>query len=76
MMPESNKAYLDEIGRLTKGYFLHNNMDRKGVINRGFERIPSSSYPIDVEKFILLSKSFDPFHAHFGDYKEFLYKLK
>ena len=50
-------------------------MDRKGVINRGFERIPASEYPIDKHKFVLLSKNYDLFHGHFGDYKEFLYKI-
>jgi putative sugar O-methyltransferase len=76
MLPETNKAYLEQIERTTKHYFLHNNMDRKGVINRGFERIPASEYPIDKNKYILLNKNYDLFHSHFGDYKEFLYKIK
>lgn len=75
MMPDANARYIQEISRTTKGYFLHNNMDRSGVINRGFERIPASKYPIQDSDYILLSKNYDLFHAHNGDYKEFLYKV-
>ncbi|MFZ6011473.1 MAG: putative sugar O-methyltransferase [Bacteroidota bacterium] len=75
MPPETNAAYINEISRITKSYFFHNNMDRKGVVNRGFERIPASMYPIDPKKFTLLSAHYDLFHGHFGDYKEFLYKV-
>jgi len=75
MSPEANKRYIAEIARITKGFFLHNNMDRKGVVNRGFERIPASEYPISEEHFILLNKNYDLFHSHLGDYKEFLYKV-
>lgn len=74
MSLESNKAYLNEIARIGRKYFLHNNMDRKGVINRGFERIPSSSFDIP-NNFRKLHVSYDPFHAHVGDYKEFLYEI-
>lgn len=73
---EVNKEYINQIARLTKSFFLHNNMDRKGVINRGFERIPGSEYPIDPDFFISLYKNYDMFHSHNGDYKEFLYKLR
>lgn len=75
MPPKTNEAYLNDIARLTRSYFLHNNMDRKGVINRGSERIPASEYPIDPQRFALLSKHYDLFHAHHGDYKEFLYRV-
>ncbi|EKD29069.1 MAG: hypothetical protein ACD_79C00090G0009 [uncultured bacterium] len=74
MSPETNKAYIKEIARTTKYYFLHNNMDRKGVKNRGFNRIPASEYPIDKRQFKILYKNYDLFHSHFGDYKEFLYQ--
>lgn len=73
MPKEVNHTYLHQIARLTKNYFLHNNMDRSGIINRGFERIPASKFPIDENKFTLLYQNYDLFHSHFGDYKEFLY---
>lgn len=75
MSKSANEHYLDQISRLTKGYFLHNNMDRTGVVNRGSERIPASKYPISEQKFKLLMKGYDVFHAHNGDYKEFLYQV-
>ena len=76
MPPETMQAYLGEIHRLSLHFFLHNNMDRLGVINRGFERTPASQFPIDSNKFTLIAKNYDLFHSHFGDYKEFLYGLK
>lgn len=76
MTLEANKEYLANIYRLTKAFFQHNNMDRKGVVNRGFERIPASEYPINDNQFILINKNYDLFHSHFGDYKEFLYQIK
>jgi hypothetical protein len=66
--------YLAQASRLVRGYLLHNNMDRQGVVNRGFERTPASQYPLDVSRFKLLSKSFDLFHGHSGDYREWLYQ--
>lgn len=75
MPRDVNKEYIKQIYRLTKSYFLHNNMDRKGVVNRGFERIPASEYPISEKEFVLLAKNYDIFHSHMGDYKEFLYKV-
>lgn len=69
-------VYLKIISLATRRFFLHNNMDRKGVINRGFERIPASDYPIDSELFKCLYKTFDLFHGHLGDYREFLYEKK
>lgn len=75
MPPQVNAAYLERIQKITKSYFLHNNMDRKGVVNRGHERIPSSEYPLDEKHFTLLYKSFDQFHGFSGDYKEFLYQI-
>ena len=67
--------YLGQIRRLTRGYLLHNNMDRKGVVNRGFERTPASEFPTSQHGFQLLSSHYDLFHAHFGDYKEYLYAV-
>jgi putative sugar O-methyltransferase len=75
MSKSANEHYINQISRLTKGYFLHNNMDRAGVVNRGSERIPASTYPINENQFKLLMKSYDVFHAHNGDYKEFLYQV-
>ncbi len=66
--------YMDQIHRCVRHYFLHNNMDRAGVVNRGYERIPSTRYPIDREVFKQLYKDFDLFHGHDGDYRQVLYQ--
>lgn len=71
---ESLSEYLRQVQRVVKSYFLHNNMDRRGVINRGFERIPASEYPVDTTVFKRLYKQFDLFHGKEGDYREFLYQ--
>jgi len=74
-MPKpTSTEYIKCIEKICKLYFLHNNMDRKGVINRGFERTPASEYRINNEAFKLIYKQFDLFHGHEGDYKEFLYR--
>lgn len=74
MPPATNREYIQQVQRLVRRYFLHNNMDRSGVVNRGFERIPASSYPIDSKALGLVYKTFDLFHGHDGDYREFLYR--
>ena len=66
--------YLRIIERTVRHYFLHNNMDRTGVFNRGCERIPASSFPIDTRVLKLIYKHFDLFHGQGGDYREFLYE--
>jgi hypothetical protein len=68
------EAYLGVIERTVRHYFLHNNMDRKGVVNRDYERIPSSSFPVDTRVLKLVYKHFDLFHGQAGDYREFLYE--
>lgn len=74
MPVETLTEYLNQITRCVKSYLLHNNMDRRGVVNRGFERIPASDYPIDSQRWKRLYKKFDLFHGHQGDYREFLYQ--
>jgi putative sugar O-methyltransferase len=68
--------YLRHVERACRGYFLHNNMDRPGVFNRGHERVPCSQYPISPAKFKVLYKRYDLFqqlHAgRDGDYREVL----
>lgn len=39
------REYIQNIERSCRGYFLYNNMDREGVVNRGHERVPCSQYP-------------------------------
>jgi len=69
-------VYLDEIARCTRRYFLHHNMDRRGVFNRGFERIPASAFPVDGARLKLIARNFDLFHGQTGDYREFLYQRR
>lgn len=70
--------YIAQIERCCRGYFLHNNMDRKNVFNLGFERIPCSEYPIGNDKFKTIYKRYDLFQRkHYGkdgDYREVLYQ--
>lgn len=72
------ERYLDRIGTACRGYFLHNNMDRPGVVNEGHERVPASRYPLPPETFKLLYKRYDLFQQKHsgrdGDYREFLYE--
>lgn len=66
--------YFQHLQRTLSGYFLHNNMDKKGVVNRAHERIPCSDYPIDPAKLKLLYKKHDLFQGYEGDYRECLYQ--
>lgn len=68
------QEYMRHVHRAVRDYFLHNNMDRRGVVNRGFERIPASDYPIDESELKRIYKRFDLFHGLQGDYREFLYQ--
>ena len=74
MPVETLTEYLQQVGRTTRKYLLHNNMDRRRVINRGHERNPASEYPIDASTWKRIYKKFDLFHGHQGDYREFLYE--
>jgi hypothetical protein len=68
--------YIRNIERTCRGYFLYNNMDREGVLNRGHERVPCSKYPIPTEHFKQLYKRYDTFQrlhsGRDGDYREVL----
>jgi putative sugar O-methyltransferase len=70
------REYLGHIERACRGYFLYNNMDREGVVNRGHERVPCSQYPISPTKFKTLYKRYDLFQERHsgrdGDYREVL----
>lgn len=72
------EEYLNRIVCSTRSYFLHNNMDRGGVVNKGYERTPASHYPIPAGTFKLLGKRYDLFQQKHsgrdGDYREFLYE--
>lgn len=76
--PPALKEYIGQIERVCRGYFLHNNMDRAGVVNLGYERTPASRYPVSPGRFKLLYKRYDMFQRlHYGrdgDYREFLYQ--
>jgi putative sugar O-methyltransferase len=70
--------YLKRIAIGCRHYFLHNNMDRPGVVNEGYERTPGSRYPFPDGAFKLLYKHYDMFQQKHsgrdGDYREFLYQ--
>jgi putative sugar O-methyltransferase len=70
--------YLGRIAIATRHYFLHNNMDRAGVINEGHERTPGSQYPFPAGALKLIGKHYDLFQQKHsgrdGDYREFLYQ--
>ena len=70
------RVYLQNIERACGGYFLYNNMDREGVVNRGHERVPCSQYPFSPGTFKTLYKRYDLFQERHsgrdGDYREVL----
>lgn len=72
------EQYLKRVAIATRHYFLHNNMDRPGVVNEGHERTPGSRYPFPSGAFKLLYKHYDLFQQKHsgrdGDYREFLYQ--
>lgn len=72
------EQYLKKISSACRNYFLHNNMDRVGVVNVGFERTPASQYPFPPNVFKCLYKKYDLFQQKHsgrdGDYREFLYQ--
>lgn len=72
------EAYIRTIQSACTSYFLHNNMDRVGVVNAGFERTPASAFPVSQQSFKLIYKKYDLFQQKHsgphGDYREFLYQ--
>lgn len=68
------EEYIRQIERVTRGYFLHNNVDREGVVNRGHPRTPCSRYPIRPSLFKTLYKKYDLYQQSAGDYREVLYQ--
>ena len=68
------EEYIRQIERCCKGFFLHNNVDRAGVVNRGHERIPCSRYPINPRIFKNIYIKHDTFQGQGGDYRECLYE--
>jgi putative sugar O-methyltransferase len=67
-------ALLERIHVIAGEWFVHHNMDRAGVINRGFERIPASTFAIDPATLPRIATGFDPFHGPDGDYRWFLHR--
>lgn len=74
MRPETMSAYIGMLPERCRGYFLQNNVDRVGVVNRGFERTPCSEYPIDKSAFKTVYFKFDTFQGPAGDYRESLHQ--
>lgn len=68
------EEYIRQIERVTRRYFLHNNVDREGVVNRGYSRTPCSRYPISASVFKMIYKKFDLYQQSSGDYREVLYE--
>ena len=74
MRMEAVEEYMRRIAVSGRRYFLQNNVDRVGVVNRGFERIPCSRFPLDRELFRTLYHRFDTFQGPEGDYRESLHE--
>lgn len=68
--------YFTQINRVGERYLLSANMDRAGVLNRGFERTPSSRFPIDPSVWKRLYKKPDLFQGPTGDYREELFEKR
>jgi putative sugar O-methyltransferase len=71
---EAVAEYMRAIERCGRRYFLQNNVDRTGVVNRGHERIPCSRFPLDRSVFKTLYHRFDTFQGPEGDYRESLHE--
>lgn len=74
MRMETVTEYMGRIRDCGRRWFLQNNMDRRGVVNRGSERIPCSQFPLDREVFRTVYKRFDTFQGPDGDYRESLHE--
>ena len=74
MRREAVEEYMRRIGAAGRRYFLQNNVDRLGVVNRGYERIPCSQFPLDPQVFKTLYFKFDQFQGPAGDYRESLHE--
>lgn len=70
------ERYFSLCDRKVSGYIWHNNMDRAGVVNRGYERIPSKQFPVNPNVWKLLLRHIDLFHGAAGDYMEYLYERR
>ncbi len=67
-------ALLERIQSVTGEWFVHHNMDRHGVVNRGHERIPASTFAIDRSRLPVVATGFDPFHGVDGDYRWYIHR--
>lgn len=76
MTPDALATTLQGVARTCDGWFLHHNVDRRGIVNRGFGRTAASDFPIDPRRLALVATNFDLFHGHEGDYREFLYRRR
>jgi hypothetical protein len=80
MRPETVNYYVNKVTDTCRNFFLHNNMDRAGVVNEGFERVPASTYPIDYSKFRRIYVRYDMYQTRHsgrdGDYREFLFQKR
>jgi hypothetical protein len=74
MRAETVQEYIGRIAAASRRYFLQNNVDRRGVVNRGFERIPCSEFPLGRDAFKTVAWSFDTFQGPDGDYRESLHE--
>lgn len=74
MRREAVAEYMGRIAECGRRWFLQNNVDRSGVVNRGFERIPCSEFPLDREAFRTVYFRFDTYQGPEGDYRESLHE--
>jgi hypothetical protein len=71
MSQETIEEYTNQIARVCRSYFLHENSDRAHH-SLGHTELPASSFPI--KGFRLLNKAISPWGAGGGRYREFLYQ--
>jgi len=74
MSSETISEYVKQIQRTTRHYFYHVNIDKAGVVNKGYERVPGSRFPIDTSVFKKLLRIYDVYFGPTGPYCEFLYQ--
>ncbi len=71
---EAIAEYMERIKVCGRRWFLQNNVDRAGVVNRGFERTPCTKFPLDRDTFRTVYHRFDSYQGPEGDYRESLHE--
>ena len=70
------EEYVNQIARITKTYFFHENSDRPSLINFGHIEVMSSKFPIPLDTFKRIYKNNSLWGGAGGRHREHLYQRK